>query len=362
MKKIGIDVRMIQHSGIGVRIQNILKYLPKQSSEFEFILFGNKSQLEKYPFTSDYPIIDYNANIYSISEFLGHPKMKDMDLLDIPHFNIPIKYFRKCVVTVHDLTPYVMREYFPQISKRIYLQVIFRLLKKVKEIITVSEYTKKDLLKEFRYNQEKIKVIYNGLNSEVFYPRSQDEVNEFRKKYFLPEEFFLCVGIGKEHKNFGFIIRIMNKLWKSGEFQTPLAIAGTNGKLPDFLEEPAREAGEKLILIPPLQYEELPLLYQSAKALIFPSLYEGFGFPLVEAQAVGCPVISSNTTVMPEILEDSALLFDPRKRESFLLALNLFLSPTSPRKSLIEAGFKNVQRFRWEKSVEEILNVYRSVL
>lgn len=361
MKKIGIDVRMIEHSGIGVRIQNILKYLPKDSKEFEFILFGDKPTLQKYPFTSHFPIVQFNASVYSIGEFLGHPEMKNMDILDIPHFNLPIKYFRKCVVTVHDLTPYVMREYFPQISKRVYLQVVFRLLKKVKKVITVSEYTKKDLLKEFRFHEDKIKVIYNGLNSEVFYPHSKEEVEKFRRKYNLPNEFFLVVGIGKEHKNFGFIIRIMNKLWKTEGFQTPLAIAGTSGKLPEFLQEPAREAGEKLILVPPLSYEELPLLYQSAKALIFPSLYEGFGFPLIEAQAVGCPVISSNTTVMPEILQNSALLFDPRKRESFLLALNLFLSSNSPRESLIEAGFKNVQRFRWDNAIEEILNVYRSV-
>ena len=361
MKKIGIDVRMIDHSGIGVRIQNILKYLPKQN-DFEFVLFGDKSKLKKYPFTSNYSIVDYNASIYSISELLGHPKMKDMSLLDIPHFNIPIKYFNNCVVTVHDLTPYVMREYFPQISKRVYLQVIFRLLKRVKKIITVSEYTKQDLLKEFRYNPEKIKVIYNGLNSEIFYPHSKEEVNEFKKKYSLPEEFFLVVGIGKKHKNFGFIIRIMNKLWQNNEFQTPLVIAGTGGKLPEFLNEVASQAGPRLILVPPLEYEELPLLYQSSKALIFPSLYEGFGFPLIEAQAVGCPVISSNTTVMPEILQNSALLFDPRKQESFLLALNLFLSPNTPQKSLIEAGFQNAKRFRWENSVQEILNVYKSIL
>lgn len=361
MKKIGIDVRMIEHSGIGIRIQNILKYLPEKSKEFEFVLFGNKSVLNKYPYTSKYHIVQYDASIYSLLEFIGHPEMKNMDILDIPHFNLPIKYFRKCVVTVHDLTPYVMREYFPQISKRIYLQVIFRLLKKVKKVITVSEYTKIDLIKEFRFNEDKIKVIYNGLNSEIFYPHSKDEVENFRKNYSLPNEFFLVVGIGKEHKNFGFIIRIMNQLWNSGELQTPLAIAGTGGKLPEFLREVTQESGNKLILIPTLPYEELPLLYQSAKALIFPSLYEGFGFPLVEAQAVGCPVISSNTTVMPEILGDSALLFDPRKRESFLLAFKLFLSENSPKEKLIEAGFKNVQRFRWEKAVEEILNVYRNV-
>jgi glycosyltransferase involved in cell wall biosynthesis len=90
-------------------------------------------------------------------------------------------------------------------------------------------------------------------------------------------------------------------------------------------------------------------------------LYEGFGFPLVEAQAVGCPVISSNTTVMPEILGNSALLFDPRKRESFLLAFQLFLSENSPKQNLIQAGFQNVQRFRWDKAVEQILEVYKSV-
>jgi len=359
MKKIGIDVRMIAHSGIGVRIQNLLKYLPKNSSEFEFYLFGDKQILKEFPETSHFPIIQYNPEIYSIPEFLGHSEMKNMDLLDIPHFNFPFKFFRKCIVTVHDLTPYVMREFFPSLSKRIYLQVTFRLMKKVKRVITVSEHTKKDLIKEFHYSKEKIDVIYNGINKEIFYKRSEGEVLNFKKTYNLPKEFYLAVGIGKEHKNYGFVIRAMNKLWKSGSLDTPLAIAGTGGSLPDFLEEPSKEAGKNLILIPKLKYEELPLLYQSAKALIFPSLYEGFGLPLIEAQAMGCPVLSSDTSVMPEILQDSAIFFDPRKQESFLQAFSLFLKNPEKQKEIIEKGYKNIERFKWEKAIQDIIEIYK---
>lgn len=352
---------MISHSGIGVRIQNLLKYLPRYQSDLAFYLFGDKETLSQYPESSDFPIIQYNPEIYSMQEFLGHPEMKNMDILDIPHFNFPFKYFRKCMVTVHDLTPYVMREFFPAFSKRIYLQVVFRLMKKVKKVITVSEHTKQDLIKEFHYSKEKVHVIYNGLNRNVFYKRTEDEIVKFKKDYNLPNEFYLAVGIGKEHKNYGFVIRAMNKLWQNGSLKTPLAIAGTGGSLPDFLQEPSREAGSNLILVPRLKYEELALLYQSAKALIFPSLYEGFGFPLIEAQAVGCPVLSSNTSVMPEILGNSALFFDPRKQESFLLAFSMLLSEISPAKVIVEAGYKNIERFRWENAIEEIMEIYRKI-
>jgi glycosyltransferase involved in cell wall biosynthesis len=361
MKKIGIDVRMISHSGIGIRIQNLLKYLPKNSPKFKFFLFGDNEVLKTFPQAQDYPIIQYNPDIYSMQEFLGHPQMQTMDILDIPHFNFPLKYYRKCIVTVHDLTPYVMREFFPALSKRIYLQVIFRLLKKVRKVVTVSENTKLDLIKEFRFSPERIKVIYNGLNREIFYLRTETEVQAFKKKYNLPNSFYLAVGIGKEHKNYGFVIRAMNKLWQKGEFDSYLAIAGTGGSLPDFLEAPAKEAGDKIVLIPQLDYEELPLLYQSAKALIFPSLYEGFGFPLIEAQAMGCPVLSSNTSVMPEILGNSALFFDPRKQESFLLAFNTLLTNESMSQTLVETGLRNIDRFRWDTAVGKLLEIYERI-
>jgi glycosyltransferase involved in cell wall biosynthesis len=252
-----------------------------------------------------------------------------------------------------------MKDLFPQMSKRIYLQIVFRMLKFAKRIVTVSENTKSDLIREFGFKENKIQKIYNGVDTTLFYSRTSEEIAKFKNKYSLPEKFLLAVGIGKEHKNYKFIINSLNKFWTNRELQIPLVIAGTNGKLPDFLEDVALIAGKNIILAPKFPYQELSLLYQSAEFLIFPSLYEGFGFPLIEAQASSCPVLSSNVSVMPEILENSAEYFSPTDELSFLACITNALGNNFPRKKYIELGLKNCKRFSWEKAAMETVELYR---
>ncbi|HNI99932.1 MAG TPA: glycosyltransferase family 1 protein, partial [Leptospiraceae bacterium] len=307
-------------------------------------------------------IIPYDAGIYSIRELFGHPMMKKMDLLDIPHFNIAVPYLKKSIVTVHDLTPYIMKEFFPSRLKRSYLNLIFRLIKKSASVIAVSENTRQDLIREFKYNPNAVRVNYNAVDADVFRVHTKEETEFFRKKYSLPDKFYLTVGIGKEHKNFKFLLSCLLELWKEKREAPPLVLAGTGGKLPDYLQELALSADDgKLILFPRIKYEELPFLYSAADLMIFPSLYEGFGFPAVEAQASGCTVLSSNASVMPEILSDSAVYFDPKDRSSFLHSLNEIENNPEQKKILKERGFENIKRFDWKKSAREILSLYKEI-
>lgn len=353
---------MIRHSGIGVRIEFLLKnILQKKDSSMKFYLFGKPEYLKEFCIFSNTETVPYDAGIYSIREFFGHPLMKEMDLLDIPHFNVPIPYLSKSVVTVHDLTPYVMKEFFPSRLKRAYLNLIFRLIKKALTVVTVSENTKQDLIREFGYSPNSVRVNYNAVDTDVFRKCSEKEIEIFRKKHSLPESYYLTVGIGKEHKNFRFLLSCLLDLWNERKIKSPLVLAGTGGKLPEYILELAEKAGEKLIVFPRIAYEELPLLYSAADIMIFPSLYEGFGFPAAEAQAAGCPVLSSNASVMPEILSDSAEYFDPRNSDSFKGSL-IELEKSPGRITLLrEKGFENIKRFDWKKSAEEILNLYREL-
>ena len=363
MKKIGIDVRMIEHSGIGVRILNLVEYLAKQNlSGFELYLFGEREILSKYGLDQKFRIIEYNTKVYSIKEFLGHPKMKEMDLLDIPHFNIPILYLKKCVVTIHDIIPYKMKEFFPSKAKQIYIRLIFWLIRRFsRKIISVSECTKKDLIQEFHFSPEQIHNIYNGLNQELFQPHKEKEVKEFRRKYNLEKDYLLTVGIGKGHKNLQFVIQSLIPLWLGGNLDLPLILAGTSGKIPDHLQEMIQPVEKFILPFRKLSYEELPLLYQGAKMLIFPSLYEGFGFPLLEAQGVGCPVFSSNASVMPEILGNSAFFFDPRNEKKFQEEFRLLMLNPSLLKSKREQGYQNAKRFTWKKAAEDTVLLYKEV-
>jgi glycosyltransferase involved in cell wall biosynthesis len=138
-------------------------------------------------------------------------------------------------------------------------------------------------------------------------------------------------------------------------------LAGANGKIPEHLIEIIRPVEKFIIAFPRISYEELPLLYQNAKMLLFPSLYEGFGFPLLEAQGVGCPVLSSNVSVMPEILRSSAYYFDPKDKERFQEEFRLFILNPSLLKTKVPLGYANVKRFSWKRCAEETLELYRKL-
>lgn len=360
ISKIGFDARMIEHSGIGVRILNLLNKLHLfKPDSFEIVLLGNKEILEKYNLHKFYKIEEYNPEVYSIREILGASILKKFDYLDIPHFNIPILYIKKTIVTIHDIIPWKMKEFFPEQKKRIYLRFIFFLIKFFsKKVISVSEFTKKDLIEEFNFKENQIQTIYNGINQELFRKKTSREIESFKKKYNLPKDFFLTVGIGKEHKNISFLIECLKTKWTSQKNFPKLVIAGSSGIIPDYLKKVVSGFEEKIIFLEKISFEELPCLYASAKLYLYPSLYEGFGFPGLEAQSMECPVLSSNKTVLPEILGNSAFYFDPTNKEDFLLKLEETLIFLKTEKKFLETGKKNADKFTWEKAAEKIILNY----
>ncbi|MCE9499727.1 MAG: glycosyltransferase family 4 protein [Leptospira sp.] len=352
---------MIEFSGIGIRIEHILKYLPEKKSTHLFYLFGNADVLRKFNLDPSYEIIDYKKPVYSITEFFGHKKMREMDLLDIPHFNVPVLFLQKCIVTIHDIIPYKMWSFNRSFLKRLYIQsVLFLIRKFAKKIISVSQHTKDDLVTEFKFHPDQIHVIYNGIDHEIFKVSLQKKVTHFKQKYDLPPEYFLTVGIGKEHKNLNFVLNALSQYWLKNKLRIPLVLAGGMGQIPDYLQAMTSSYRKFIIPFPKVDYSELPLLYQGAKCLIYPSLYEGFGFPPVEAQSVGCPVLSSNASVLPEILKNSVFYFDPRNEASFLDLFKKVTSKTKILRSKVSPGLKNAKRFDWHKTAEMTLDLYEN--
>ncbi|EOQ89581.1 glycosyltransferase, group 1 family protein [Leptospira yanagawae serovar Saopaulo str. Sao Paulo = ATCC 700523] len=362
-KKIGYDARMIENSGIGIRIQHILKFWSLNSKEAKLYIFGDPSRLKKYDLPKHAEIIPYLTKIYSPKEFFGHPKMAEMDVLDIPHFNVPLRYLRKCIVTIHDLIPYHFKETHASIAKRIYLQIVLRSIKWfAKSIIAVSKYTKDDLIKSFGYRSETITVVYNGIDLHNFAKHPTAKVNSFLKTYHLPKQYLFTVGIGKTHKNFPFLLSNLEVLWKQGTLKLPLVIGGISKEIPNELLDFQKENPNRIFFLEHLPYDLLPLAYQGATLFVYPSLFEGFGFPVLEAQTVGTVVLSSDASVLPEVLRDSAIFFDPKNNQSFQTKLTSLLSNQKLQKETQKKGLLNANRFLWKNVLKPYYQLYQPIL
>ncbi|MCW7491524.1 glycosyltransferase family 4 protein [Leptospira sp. 2 VSF19] len=361
--KIGYDARMIENSGIGIRIQHILKFWPISRESADLFIFGDPKVLKKYNLPNHAEIIEYKSSIYSPKEFLGHRRMGEMDLLDIPHFNIPFPYICKCIVTIHDLIPYHFKAAHSSLIKRVYLQVVFRWIKWfARKIITVSEYTKQDLVRSFGYRNENISVVYNGIDLQNFSKQPLAKVTQFLKKHKLPKSYLFTVGIGKSHKNFPFLLTNLETLWEKKKLSLPLVVGGLKGEIPEEFLEIQKRYPDRIYFLSHLPYAELPLAYQGAKVFLYPSLMEGFGFPVLEAQSVGTPVFSSNASVLPEILGNAYESFDPKDSDSFQTKLLSLLKDSKRLNTLKSFGEKNAAKFQWKAAIQTLKHVYEPLL
>lgn len=239
----------------------------------------------------------------------------------------------KKVTTYHDVVPIK----YPKWSHSKVVAVHKRRLKLVEEeidfVIAVSEATKQDLLEVTKIPEKKIKVIYEGPTAD-FKLQSEININKFREKYKLPEKFVLAIGGVGERRN---IARI-----KDACKEYPLIITGQS--------------------IPWLQTEELGLLYQSASVLVYASLYEGFGLPILDGFCSGLPVITSNISSMPEVGGEAALYVNPLNVEDITKKINLVMKDLSLRKEMTSKGFKQAKKFSWQKNAKETVEVYKGLL
>jgi glycosyltransferase involved in cell wall biosynthesis len=341
---IGFDARMIEHSGIGTRIQNLLKFWVPSFENEKIFLFGNPEQIRNHSIPKNSEIIPYSVPIYHPRELLGHPHFKKMDLLEIPHFNAPTPFLKKSIITIHDIIPYRMRDIHGSFKKRAYLYYQFAMLKNFSHtVVTVSDFTKTDLLSAFDWKRDNIYKIYNGVDETIFNMNKKP----VKLTIDLPKEYILTVGIGKDHKNFPFLWKNIKFLIQNKKLNIPLVVMGAGNFWPTDFPNLTEEDMKSIILLPKLPLEEIPQIYQNAKFMIYPSLYEGFGFPAVEAGAMGCPVLSSNRTVLPEILGESAVYFDPHSDEDLRDKIQDLLKNPEQLKFMSLKGIENAKRFSW---------------
>ncbi|MSQ11623.1 MAG: glycosyltransferase family 1 protein [Dehalococcoidia bacterium] len=262
------------------------------------------------------------------------------------------------VITVHDLE----RLCFPSSKESPWEAFGLKLdvlgVKRARHIIAVSENTKRDLVRYLKVPEERVTVVYNGVNTRVFKPTNGMN---------FASPFLLYVGSERPRKNLGRLLEAFARLKKSGDFPgLKLVKLGSAGRYDRFRQETlgaVRRLGleEDVLFVGPVPDEELAVYYSSALALVYPSLYEGFGFPVLEAMACACPVIASNVSSIPEVTGGAAVLVDPYDVEALSAAMRRTLTEPRLRERLISLGLERAKLFPWSRAAEATCEIYRTV-
>lgn len=361
--KIGIDARLYgtKHRGLGRYVQKLVDGIVKADKQNQYIIFLTSENFDSFNSESKrFKKVLLNARWYSFKEQYLAPhiiKKERVDLVHFPHFNVPLTYNQKFIVTIHDLIikhfPDSRATNLPDWKYRLKLKGFDRVLnhaiQKSEKIIVPSNFVKNDVIGNFQVSEDKIEVIYEGYFLETSHQTT--DISRFN----IDKPFLLYVGAAYPHKNLEKLIKVFKTLNKKNEYQLVLV-----GDVDTFYQRVQKEVGEDkdIIFTGYVSESELVTLYQQATLYAFPSLYEGFGLPPIEAQAHKVPVVSSNRSSLPEVLKDSAVYFDPEDEKEIFEKIRSVLIDENFRQELINLGLENIKRFSWEKMVEETLRLY----
>jgi glycosyltransferase involved in cell wall biosynthesis len=266
------------------------------------------------------------------------------------------------VATIHDLAFEHMPETFTRRGSFQLKLTVRRTAQRAARIATVSEYSRQDLLRTYRLPPEKVVVTYNGVESQFTPDASPNETIEVRQQFGIQRDYLLAVGSLQPRKNLVRLIRAYARLRSENKRFTPqLVIVGRKLWLAEdiFAEVRRQRWRDDVILTGYVSDDDLPKLYRQATAFVYPSLFEGFGLPPVEAMACGVPVVTSNISSLPEITGDAALLVDPLDQTSIEAALLKINEDEALRARLREQGIAQAKRFTWHEAAEKTLQLYR---
>ena len=370
LPKIAINGTYIQEqaSGLGVVNQNLISELMNFARGFDFSLYSYADS-----FQAQYPdqTIAVDSALSPDRGFAGHIKRilwyqtalnqqlkrQQVDLFFSPVYEGIFFPHVPQIVTVHDLIPLKYPELSPK-WKYYYLYALPFLLKQSQGIICVSEYTKQDIVSNYKLNPESIAVVYNGYDRDLFFPQPNESI---LRKYNL-DKYLLYVGDMRFYKNLSRTLEAFDRL-PLKNYQ--LVITGKKDDFfyPEIERQTARlSARDRIIFLDYVPTEDLPGLYSMAQSLVFASLYEGFGLPVLEAMACGCPVITSSTTSIPEVGGDSVLYVDPYNVDDIAQGMYQILTEVELRESLRHKGIKRSQFFSWEKTAQGVQDIFAACL
>lgn len=385
--RIGIDARSILNPekgeaiGVGHYTYQLIRHLLKNDTENEYVIFFDFRVREKdiKKFTRPnvqikfYPFSDYKKYLPgAYSEILGTATLQK-EKLDVLHAmsssdRIPMGYSGKTVVTFHDMAMFNVPQCLPAV-KRTRGKAIARLMaSKADKIIAVSQSLREDLKKFLKVNDEKMSVIYSGLDERFFASHDADEAKVLGK-YDITKKYILFLGTLEPSKN---IVRLLEafatfkqkqKQKNANKFEYQLVLAGKRGWLSDEYQQIIKDLGlaKDVVFTGYVIGDELSPLFHKAEFFVMPSLYEGFGMTLLEAFATGTPAIVSRVASLPELAGDAARFINPMDTGELAEAMVLFADDASVREQYKSKGLAQAKKFNWDKTAQETLAIYKGL-
>lgn len=357
-----IDGRMISNTGIGRWLQNVVGHLTRIKSDHKITVLVNRDSEDVRSFQTETSQLQHSAPIYSIREQIVLPLLlvnKRPDVVHFPNFNVPLADRTPAVLTLCDLIYYMYRQACPSWIGHQYARFMIRAAaRKARRIITLSEHSKRDLIRHLGCLPEKIVVVYPAIDSEVFRPQDAASVEAAKRRFRIRRPYLFYTGNHEPRKNLERLIHAFRRLPNRRNFQLVLGgrIVRRRQEFYDGFADLV--ASGDVILSGEIPESDLPPLYAGAELFVFPSEYEGFGLPPLEAMATGVPVACSTATSLPEVVGDAAVLFDPGSTGEMVAAITRILGSRQLASELREKGFKRVRQFSWNSAAQQIMHIY----
>lgn len=366
---IGIDARKLHDFGIGTYVRNLIYHLAEIDAENQYVLFtGPQRKDALLDLPENFRIVTESSPVYSLRELLALSvklfRLK-LDLYHATHYVLPAISPCRVVVTIHDVIHLLYPEYLPNRLAFFYAQrMIRRSLARSDRIITVSRNTRSDLGRFFDLDTKKVRVVYNGVEDVFRQEMAQDDLDRWLGQLKLEQPYLLFVGNPKPHKNLPNVLRAYARARQLHDFDAPLVFVGDRGDAESQLRHLAESLGirDKVLMLGHVAQEALPAVYRGASLFLYPTLYEGFGLPVIEAMASGVAVITSDNSALKEIAEGYAHLVNPLDVEALAKAIAHCLRDEEHRTALAKLGLRRAADFDWRKTAEETLETYLAAI
>lgn len=373
--KVAIDIRRMTEFGVGTYTRNVIRALGRLDRSNDYFLMGSPQKVEEIgplpPNFKTIPLLDDGSTAKGYMHCRSVLKRLHCDLVHIPYLfwmprSLPCPY----VMTVHDVLEHMYRAHDRSSLRRsLHFQLTRRVLKGAARILAVSKYTKSDIEKLFGIPGSRIEVVYNAIDERFLSGHASDvERQVLAERYLVTYPFLLYAGRISPHKNLVRIIEAFSalkaELEKDGSFpDLKLIIIGDElSKHPDLRRTVIRSGVQNDVrFMGFVPIEMLRVFYDAAKIFVFPSLYEGFGLPPLEAMAHGTPVVTSNTSSLPEVVGNAAVLVNPENVFEIMRALLRVLLDQAVRDKYKQRGYEQVKKFSWDASARQTLEVYEAV-